>query len=120
MLVRAFGRYKIGLVKICPGEYVVHVGVCRIVIRLHGSDSLKYKRNVSRSICDRVRKRFNVSIAEVESNDLWEILVLGIGCVSNDARHASRVLSKIVDYIDLVRGDTEVIDCVIDDAFSMS
>ena len=88
----------------------MHVGVCRIVLRLPGNRSLKEKRRVTRSVIDRVRSRFNVAIAEVEDNDLWQRLTVGISCVSNDGGHANQVLSKVVRYIEETTGDAEILD----------
>lgn len=75
-----------------------------------GNSSLKGKRQVSRSITSRVRTKFNVAIAEVDDNDLWQRLTLGISCVSSDGRHANEVLSKVVEYIEDIRGDLELLD----------
>jgi uncharacterized protein YlxP (DUF503 family) len=58
----------------------------------------------------RVRTKFNVAIAEVEDNELWQRLTLGISCVSNDGRHANEILSRVVQYIEETRGDVEVLD----------
>lgn len=58
---------------------------------------------------DRIRKNFNVSIAEVEDNDQWQSAVLAVALVSNDKRMANRVLSKVVDFIESSR------DLVVDD-----
>ncbi len=72
--------------------------------------SLKGKRQVVRSLTDRVRQRFNVSVAEVEDNDLWQRVTLGISCVSNDGSHANEMLSEVVGYIERDRGDLELLD----------
>ena len=77
----------------------MNVGVCKIQLRLPENGTLKGKRQVFRSVSSRVRHKFNVSIAEVESNDRHQLLTLGITCVSNDSRHANEILSQEVDYI---------------------
>ncbi len=59
---------------------------------------------VLRSVKDRIRKNFNVSIAEVEDNDQWQSAVLAVALVSNDKRFANQVLSKVVDFIENSRG----------------
>ncbi|MBI4339146.1 MAG: DUF503 domain-containing protein [Chloroflexi bacterium] len=92
----------------------MHIGVCKIQLRMPENGSLKDKRHVLRSVIDRVRGRFNVSIAEVEDNDVWGLASLGISCVSNDHRHANEVLSKVVDYIQALRLDAEVVDCQVE------
>ncbi len=89
----------------------MHVGVCRASLRLPGNQGLKGKRRISQSILTRVRAKFNVSIAEVEDNDLWQRLTLGISCVSNDSRHANEILSKVLQYIEEARaGEVELLD----------
>jgi uncharacterized protein YlxP (DUF503 family) len=75
------------------------VGVCTVALQIPGSHSLKDKRRVVKSIVARVGNQFNVSIAEVDAHDAWQSAVLGIACVSNDASHAHRVLTKVVDMI---------------------
>ena len=88
----------------------MHVGVCAIQLRLPENETLKGKRRVLRSLSSRVRSRFNVSIAEVEENDRWQLMTLGVSCVSNDPRHANEVLSRVVDYVQGIRGDLELVD----------
>ena len=92
----------------------MHVGLCRVSLRLPENDTLKGKRQVLRSITDRVRHRYNVAIAEVEDNDSRRSIVLGLSCVSNDGRHANEMLSKVVEYIDSIRGDAELVDYQIE------
>lgn len=76
------------------------VGVLQIEMLLRGNTSLKGKRQILRSIKDKTRRRFNVSIAEVDNNDLWQRATLGICCVSNDKTHANRMLAEIVNFIE--------------------
>ena len=88
----------------------MHIGVCRISLYLPGSHSLKVKRQASRSLISRIRNQFNVSVAEVEDNDLWQRLTLGISCVSNDAGHANESLSRVITFVETARDDMEVLD----------
>lgn len=88
----------------------MHVGVCRVILRLPQSRSLKEKRRTAQSVISRVRSRFNVAIAEVEDNDAWQRLTIGISCVSNDGGHANQVLSKVVQYIEETTGEAELLD----------
>jgi len=88
----------------------MHVGVCRISFRLPENGSLKGKRRVLKSITSRVANKFNVSVAEVDHNDVWQLATLGISCVSNNKRHANEVLSKVVDYITDARFEIEMLD----------
>jgi len=88
----------------------MHVGVCRIRFRLPENLSLKGKRGVVKSIISRVTNKFNISVAEVDDQDLWQLATLGICCVSNNKRHANEVLSKVVDFITDSRFEIEIID----------
>ena len=88
----------------------MNVGVCKVTLRIPENQSLKGKRRVINSLCQRVRNKFNVSIAEVESNDLWQRAVLGITCVSSSSRHADEILGNVVSYIENSRDDFELID----------
>jgi len=88
----------------------MHVGVCHIRLRLPENLSLKGKRRVLKSITTRVRNKFNVSIAEVDDNDLWQIATFCIGCVSNNGRQTNEVLSKVVNSVSEGRFDIEILD----------
>lgn len=85
------------------------VGILEVELTIPSADSLKAKRMVIKSLKDRVRQHFNVSIAEVEDNDQWQSAVLAVALVSNDKRFANQVLSKVVDFIEGSR------DLVLDD-----
>jgi uncharacterized protein len=85
------------------------VGILEVDLSIPGADSLKAKRMVLRSLKDRIRREFNVSIAEVGDNDQWQSACLAIVIVSNDKRFANQVLSKVVDFIEDSR------DSVLDD-----
>jgi len=92
----------------------MNVGVCKVRLRLPENLSLKGKRQVLKSITTRVANRFNVSVAEVDDHDLWQLATLGICCVSNNKRHTNEVLSKVVDFIVGGRFEIEVLDYEIE------
>ena len=75
------------------------VGLCTVELYLPESQSLKAKRQVLLSVKDRVRDRFNVSIAEVGDQDLWQKAVLGIASVANERKHVNQVLDQVVNLI---------------------
>jgi uncharacterized protein YlxP (DUF503 family) len=75
------------------------IGLCTVELYLPDSQSLKAKRQVLLSVKDRVRDRFNVSIAEVGDQDLWQKAVLGIACVANERKHVNQVLDQTVNLI---------------------
>ncbi len=92
----------------------MNVGVCRVKLRFPENLSLKGKRQILKSITTRLRNRFNVSVAEVDDHELWQLATLGICCVSNDSRFTNEVLSKVVDFIVNGRFDLEILDCEIE------
>ncbi|MBI5051066.1 MAG: DUF503 domain-containing protein [Nitrospirae bacterium] len=73
------------------------VGILTLELHLTEADSLKAKRFVLRSFKDRVRNKFNVSIAEVDGNDLWQRSVIGVACVANETKIIQQTLSRIRD-----------------------
>jgi hypothetical protein len=77
----------------------MHIGICTIHLQLVDSRSLKDKRRIIKSLKDKVRHKFNVSIAEIDGLDKWQWATLGVACVSNDSRFTNSVLSKVVDLI---------------------
>lgn len=87
----------------------MNVGVCKIRIRLPENSSLKGKRQVIKSITARVGSKFNVAVAEIEDQDLWQLATIGISCVSNDKRHANEVLSTVVNFITDSQFDVEIL-----------
>ncbi len=67
-----------------------------------------------KSITTRVGSKFNVSIAEVDDQSLWQSAVLGICCVSNNSRYTNAILSKVVDFIVNSRFEVEILDYEIE------
>ncbi len=84
------------------------IGVCRVTLHLPASHSLKDKRQVVRSLLERLRNRFNIAVAEVDDQDRWQIVTLGLVCVSNSAVVADEVLTHVQEYIEHVRLDAMV------------
>jgi len=75
------------------------VGLCTVELFIPDSGSLKGKRQVIKSIKDRIRQKFNVSVAEIGDQDLWQRSVFGIACVGTDKKFVNGVLDKIIDLI---------------------
>jgi len=76
------------------------VGVCQLELALPGISSLKHKRQVVKSLITKTRQKFNVSIAEVDSNDLWQRISMGFSIVGNEGRYVNSVLNKVLDFIE--------------------
>lgn len=91
------------------------VGIVRVVFRLHGNQSLKEKRRVVKSIIDKSRHRFNVSVAEVGDQDVYQRTVIGVAVIGSDGRVLNSLLDRIVAFMeslglaDLVEHDMELI-----------
>ncbi len=85
------------------------VGLCTIELSLPGNDSLKGKRSILKSILARLRREFNVSVAEVGDNDRWRSAVLGVVCVSNSTEYAHGLLTKVVGWLENSRYDIDVL-----------
>ena len=92
----------------------MNVGVCKISLRLPENLSLKGKRQVLKSIVTRVRNKFNVSVAEVDNHDQWQLATVGVCLVSNDNRYTNEVLSKVADFIINSRFEVEILDYEIE------
>ena len=75
------------------------VGVCTVELWIPESQSLKDKRQVLHSVKDRLRGKFNLSIAEVDGQDLWQKAVLGMACVANDGSHVEQVVEQALNVI---------------------
>ena len=88
----------------------MHIGVCRISAHLPVATNLKEKRQVVRSLTARLRNQFNVAVAEVDHNDLWQRLTIGVCCISNDTSHAHEMMSKIVSFVEEFSGDLVLLD----------
>lgn len=97
------------------------VGAAAVEIHVHGSQSLKSKRGVVRSITQRVRNRFNLSVAEVGGQDTWQLAVLGLTTVGSDRRKVRGVLEQALSFIEelnlaeVLRSDVELIDLPYDE-----
>lgn len=92
----------------------MHIGICTIELRLPGNGSLKGKRSVVKSIVTRVGREFNVSIAEVDAQNVWQRAVLGVACVSVSSSYAHGLLERVVQWIETNRPDVELLDYQIE------
>jgi uncharacterized protein YlxP (DUF503 family) len=76
------------------------VALGMVELHLPDVDSLKGKRHALKGLKERVRARFEVSVAEVGHQDLWQRATLALAYVSADASHANEVVSKAMDFIE--------------------
>ena len=76
------------------------IAMAYLVIEIPESHSLKEKRSVVRPMIKRVQSRFNVSIAEIDNLDSWQVAGVGLVCVSNSQGHAEEMLQNVVGFIE--------------------
>jgi len=88
---------------------LARVALGTVELHLPGVDSLKGKRHILRSLKDKLRNRFAVSVAEVDHHDSWQRATLAVAYVSHDARHADSVVAKAMDFIE-THVDGDVLD----------
>ena len=89
------------------------IGAGKVVLRIPESQSLKGKRHIIRKIKDKIRNRFNISIAEVDDQDLWQVTSIGFTTVSNDRRIVQSTLDQVVNMVEDM-GVGELIDYTIE------
>ena len=76
------------------------VGICTIRLEIFEVYSLKEKRQVIKSIIERLKHRFNISIAEVDMLDSWQNAEIGFACVSSEPDHARKMIQSVISFID--------------------
>jgi uncharacterized protein YlxP (DUF503 family) len=76
------------------------IGTGKIYLYANWVHSLKEKRMILKSTIAKVKNKYNVSIAEVENQDMHQSIVIGIACVSNDTRHANSMIQNVLDFIE--------------------
>ena len=84
------------------------VGAALLELHVHGSQSLKAKRGVVKSITARVRNRFNVAVAEVGGQDTWQRATLGFAVVASEPHLAERVVDDLDRFL-WSRADLEIV-----------
>jgi uncharacterized protein YlxP (DUF503 family) len=97
------------------------VGAAVVELCVHGARSLKAKRGVVRSVVQRVRNRFNLSVAEVGGQDTWQRAVLGLACAGSDAVRVRQQLEGAAEFIEdlhlaeVTHVDFDVVDLPVHD-----
>lgn len=88
----------------------MNTGVCKIRLHMPYNQSLKEKRRIVKSVIARLRNQFNVSVSEVDDQDLWQLATLGISCVSNNSQHIDETLTKVIKFISQNYPESEIIE----------
>lgn len=86
------------------------IGSCTVYLTADWCNSLKEKRMVVKSIIEKSKHKFNISIAEVDRQDIHKSIVIGFVCVTNQVRHADEIIDNVLNYIE--RNTDAVIDDV--------
>lgn len=89
------------------------VAILKITLFIPQANSLKDKRRVIRSVKDRLRNGFNVSIAEIGDQDIWRSAKLGVAVISENSSYANGVLSRIQDIMGSLK-DAVLTDCELE------
>jgi uncharacterized protein YlxP (DUF503 family) len=80
------------------------VGLLTLELHIPDAQSLKDKRQVLRSLKDKLRRQFNVAVAELEHHDTLQRSVVGVVTLSNEEKHLNEVLQKVLDEADRILG----------------
>ncbi|MBN1418098.1 MAG: DUF503 domain-containing protein [Planctomycetes bacterium] len=78
----------------------MRIAVLRVRFLVHGARSLKHKRQVVRSLKDRLRNAFNVAVSETDDQDEWGSAELGIVTIGTDGRYVNGALERVKGYIE--------------------
>jgi uncharacterized protein YlxP (DUF503 family) len=89
------------------------IGACKVYLRADWSNSLKEKRSVLKSLIERTKHKFNISIAEIERMDSHKYIVIGFACVTNDSRLANNIMQNVVHFIE-TNTDAQMDDFVME------
>jgi uncharacterized protein len=80
------------------------VGLLTLELHIQHAQSLKDKRQVLRSLKDRLRAKFNVAVAELEYHDTWQRSVVGVVTISNEEPHVEESLQQVLAEADNILG----------------
>ena len=84
------------------------IGILQLELRFAQSHSLKEKRMTLKSIKDRLRREFNIAVAEIEDQDRWQSARLGISSIGSDKRYVNGLLSRVEQWAQRQR-DAELV-----------
>jgi len=91
------------------------VGLCTVELHFPDALSLKSKRKILVSLKTKLQNRFNISVAEIDENDLWQKSILGIATVANEASRVNQTLDHVLNDIranhslELLRSQIEIL-----------
>ncbi|MCX6004197.1 MAG: DUF503 domain-containing protein [Chloroflexi bacterium] len=88
----------------------MNIGVCRLKIHIPESQCLKDKRHIVKSLVSRLKKQFNISIAEVDDHDLWQMTTIGIACVSNHNSQVDEIINSVISTVNRDYPTIEIVE----------
>lgn len=95
----AFGYFEIRVgarkFAVCFSLVIMPIAYLTIELRIEGAHSLKDKRQVLRSLKDRLRNSFNISIAEIDVTDLWQRATLGVVSISSSRDYLEGLMRNV-------------------------
>ena len=89
------------------------IGTCKVYLLAEWVGSLKEKRMVVKSIVEKSKHKFNISVAEVELQDVHAQICIGFACVTNDASHADSIINNVLNFIER-NTDAQIYDTFIE------
>lgn len=89
------------------------VAILKVSLTIPHATSLKDKRRVLKSVKDKLRNRFNVSVAEIGSQENWQRAQIGVAVISNEAAYANGVISRVQDMFENLR-DAILTECILE------
>ena len=92
----------------------MHVGTCKIKLFLPMNHDLKGKRRIVKSLTTQIRLKFNVSVSEIENNELWQIATIGIAVISNKILILNQTFDHIFSFSESSNHDINIISNDID------
>lgn len=88
---------------------MMRVATCRIELRIEAVSSLKEKRRIVKSVMARLSNEFNVAVAEVEHQDVWQTAVIGLAAIGTDSAILHSVMEKAVSWVERHRLDAYLV-----------
>ena len=86
----------------------MHVAVCRLTLRIHHSHSLKERRRIVQSLCDKLRRKFGVTVADVGGQDTWQTAEIGICAVSGSTTTVAELMDRAVQFAESTLIEAEI------------
>ena len=75
-------------------------GMCKVTLRAEWVSSLKEKGMVVKSLVSKMKNKFNISVAEVDCQDIHKIIVIGFACVSSESVQVEKIIQNVIDFIE--------------------